>query len=56
MCEIGLMGWRIVFFLSGAQCAIALVLWRLYQHSDIIPELNSPVRYSLVKQDEKEFL
>ena len=55
MCEIGLMGWRIVFFLSGAQCAIALVLWRLYQHSDIIPELNSPVQYSRMKIANKAY-
>lgn len=37
----GILGWRLVFFVTAAQCAFALLLWYFFQHSDIIPELNA---------------
>jgi hypothetical protein len=36
----GIVGWRLVFFITAAQCVFALVLWYFYQHSDVIPEIN----------------
>ena len=38
----GIWGWRYVFILTALQCAAALVLWSLYQTSDIVPLLNTP--------------
>jgi len=37
----GILGWRLVFMLTAAQCMLALVLWYYFQHSDIIPEINT---------------
>jgi MFS transporter, ACS family, solute carrier family 17 (sodium-dependent inorganic phosphate cotransporter), other len=38
----GILGWQLVFYISAAQCAVAIVLWHYFQHSAIIPELNTP--------------
>lgn len=38
----GLVGWRIVFFLTGFQCLISSLLWFMYQTSDVVPILNAP--------------
>lgn len=38
----GILGWRYVFYITFAQCALSLLLWVLYQTSDIVPVLNSP--------------
>ena len=35
-------GWRAVFFLTAAQCVVALYFWNRYQVCGIVPELNSP--------------
>ena len=37
----GVWGWRLVFFISAAQCGFALVLWYLFQRSDVVPALNT---------------
>lgn len=38
----GTLGWRIVFMTTAAQGACCLVIWALFQTSDIVPELNAP--------------
>jgi len=47
----GVWGWRLVFYTCAIQCGFALVLWYLFQRSDIIPEINSPVKSSERKNE-----
>lgn len=39
----GMMGWRVVFIITACMCAIAMFFWALFQTSDIVPELNTPL-------------
>jgi hypothetical protein len=39
----GVLGWRWVFILTDATCMCALVVWILFQTSDVVPELNTPL-------------
>lgn len=45
-------GWKIVFWLTALQCAVALYFWYHYQTSDVIPVLNSPRPKKTVKYRE----
>lgn len=36
------LGWKVVFFLTSLMCLIAMILWYLYQTSEVVPVLNSP--------------
>jgi len=45
----GILGWRLVFYVTAAQCVFALVLWYFFQHSDIIPEVNTPKKLNSPK-------
>lgn len=38
----GAWGWRMVFFITFAQCLLAMVVWAFFQTSDIVPQLNTP--------------
>jgi MFS family permease len=40
--EPGVWGWRIAFFISGAQVVVSVVLWHMYQTSKPIDALNNP--------------
>jgi MFS family permease len=40
----GSWGWRLAFFLTFFQAAVALVFWVIYQTSEPVPELNLPAR------------
>jgi MFS family permease len=40
----GAWGWRLSFFITAIQAAIALVFWSIYQTSKPVPELNLPAR------------
>jgi predicted MFS family arabinose efflux permease len=40
----GTLGWRLVFLICAVQCLGALVLWYLFQRSDVIPEINAPTK------------
>ena len=39
----GVMGWRYVFFISVIQCAFALGFWYVYQRSELVHVLNTPL-------------
>ena len=38
----GIWGWRAVFFFTFIQCVIGVIIWAIWQVSDIIPKLNEP--------------
>lgn len=38
----GEFGWRAVFFITAGMCGISLVIWAVFQTSDIVPALNNP--------------
>ena len=38
----GSAGWRATFYLTAAICGVSLLLWALFQSSDIIDVLNRP--------------
>ena len=39
----GIWGWRYVFILTDLMCIVSLILWRIYQTSDVIDVLNTPI-------------
>lgn len=41
----GSWGWNFIFIISCVQCIISVLVWRAYQCSNIVPELNTPVRH-----------
>jgi MFS family permease len=43
----GKWGWRLVFILTAGLGVISIIVWSIFQTSDIIPVLNTPVNESL---------
>lgn len=43
----GSWGWRLVFFLTLLQAIVTLIIFAIYQSSDVVPELNTPLRSKL---------
>ena len=39
----GSQGWRAVFMLTFFQCIVTLIFWKIYQTSEIVPALNTPL-------------
>jgi hypothetical protein len=39
----GSQGWRAVFLLTFFQCIVTLIFWKIYQTSEIVPALNTPL-------------
>lgn len=39
----GKWGWRLVFMLTAAMGVVSIVVWAIFQTSDVIPVLNTPV-------------
>ena len=48
----GVLGWRAMFLLTGIMTLITLLLWVIFQTSNIDPTINTPSGYS--KKDKKE--
>jgi MFS family permease len=42
----GIWGWRLVFLLTAGMGVASLILWAIYQTSDIVHELNTPATAS----------
>jgi MFS family permease len=40
----GIAGWRAAFYLTAAMAAVGLLTWSIYQTSEIVPELNTPLK------------
>jgi MFS family permease len=38
----GIWGWRLVFLLTAGMGVTSLIIWAMYQTSDIVHELNTP--------------
>jgi MFS family permease len=36
-------GWRITFFFTATLCVVALLCWKVFITSDIVPALNTPI-------------
>lgn len=41
----GRRGWQLSFYLTGIMCVVSLVFWKMYQTSEVIPVLNTAVKY-----------
>lgn len=41
----GSWGWQLSFLIVFGQCLITLVLWAIFQSSDIVPALNTPMKH-----------
>jgi hypothetical protein len=40
----GSQGWQLSFLVVFAQCLVTLLLWSIFQTSDIVPALNTPLK------------
>ena len=45
-------GWRMTFFFTASLSIIALILWKIFVTSELVPELNTPLRISAVHNDD----
>lgn len=51
----GIWGWRLVFLLTAGMGVVSLIIWAIYQTSDIVHELNTPATlYNPLLNDEDE--
>jgi predicted MFS family arabinose efflux permease len=50
----GIWGWRWVFITTDLMCIVSLVFWWLFQTSDIVDVLNTPVYEKLQHSDDLE--
>lgn len=37
------LGWQITFFFTAGMCLVALLLWKVFIDSEVVPILNTPV-------------
>jgi MFS family permease len=52
----GIWGWRVSFIITAVMSAFSLVLWAIYQTSDIVPALNNPtpkLKYRSIPSNDK---
>lgn len=50
----GKWGWRLVFILTAGLGVVSVIVWSIFQTSDIIPALNTPVNESLHSEYDDE--